>query len=84
LLRLVRLVDRQCVERNQVADGIGDADEERIEALLGEDLVKDVGEAPVRLDQRGIAGLAVAVEQPEVVRPDYHLVPSRFRLKCTV
>ena len=52
VLCLVGLVDRQRVERrDQVADGVGDAHQEGVEALLGEDLVEDVGEPPVRLDE---------------------------------
>ena len=76
MLAFVRLVDRQRVERYEVADGVGDADEQRVEALLREDLVEDVGEAPVGLDERRIAVFAVAVEQPEMVRPNYHRVST--------
>ena len=77
-LRLVGLVDRQRVERrNQVADGVGDAHQERVEALLGEDLVEDVREPPVRLDEGRIAPRRVVVEQPEMAGPDYHRSPNR-------
>src|SRR5512142_3379599 len=80
VLRLVCLIDRQRVERDQVGDGVGDADKKRVEALLGEDLVEDVSEAPVRLDEGRIAGWAV-LEQPKMVRPDYHRSPTRLRFK---
>ena len=84
LLGLVGLVDRQRVEWDQVADGVGDADEQRVEALLGKNLVEDVGEPPVRLDERRIAGPGVAGEQPEMVRPYYHRSPDRSQLRYTV
>ena len=50
-LRLVGLVDRERVVRDQVAERVGDPHEQRVEALLGEHLVEDVGEPPVRLDE---------------------------------
>jgi hypothetical protein len=50
--RLVRLVDRQRVVRNQVGERVGDAVEQRVEALLAEDVVEHVRQAPVRLDER--------------------------------
>jgi hypothetical protein len=48
----------QRVVRHQLGKGPGDAVEERVEALLGEDVVEDFGEALVRLDEslRGPAG----------------------------
>ena len=83
-LRLVGLVDRQRVERrNQVADGVGDAHQEGVEALLGEDLVEDVREPPVRLDEGRIAPRRVVVEQPEMAGPDYHRSPNRSQFRCT-
>src|SRR5581483_10039847 len=51
LIRLVRLVDRQRVVRDQVAERVGDPDEQRVEALLGQHLVEDVGEPAVRRDE---------------------------------
>ena len=50
-LRLVRLVDRERVVRDQVAERVCDTHEQRVEALLGEHLVEDVGEPLVRLDE---------------------------------
>ena len=35
--------------RDEVGERVGDAHEQRVEALLREHLVEDVGEAPVRL-----------------------------------
>ena len=49
---LVRLVDRQRVVRNQLGEGVGDPVQERVEALLGEDVVEDVRQPLVRLDAR--------------------------------
>ena len=83
-LRLVGLVDRQRVERDQVADRVGDANEERVEALLGENLVEDVGEAPVRLDEGRIACRSIGVEQPQMAGPDYHRSPDRSQFRYTV
>ena len=61
-LGLVRLVEGEVVVGDQLADRVGDALEQRVEALLGEHVVEDVGELPVRLDERrrrvrgGVAG----------------------------
>src|SRR6266550_3249310 len=83
-LRLVGLVDRQRVERrNQVAEGVGDADQEGVEAQLSEDLMEDVREPPVRLDEGRIAPRRVVVEQPEMAGPDYHRSPNRSQFRCT-
>jgi hypothetical protein len=49
---LVRLVDRQRVVRDQVGQRVGDAVEQRVEALLAEDVVEDVSQAPIGLDDR--------------------------------
>ena len=51
-LRLVGLVDRERVVRDQIGERVGDPLEQRVEALLGEDVVEDVREPPVRLDER--------------------------------
>ena len=53
LLPLVRLVDRERVVGNQVVERVGDPDEQRVEALLGEDLVEDVGQPPIGIDELG-------------------------------
>ena len=45
--------------RDQVADGVGDAHQKGVEALLREDLVEDVGEPPVRLDEGRVARRAL-------------------------
>lgn len=46
---LVDLEDRQRVVRDQLREGVGDPLQDRVEALLAEDVVKDVGEPAVRL-----------------------------------
>ena len=48
---LVDLVDVQGLVGHQVGEGLRNAVEERVEALLGQDQVEDLGQAPVRLDQ---------------------------------
>ncbi len=50
-LRLVRLEDRQRVVGDELREGVRDPLEQRVEALLGEDVVEDVGEQAVRDDQ---------------------------------
>jgi hypothetical protein len=50
--RLVSFVDRQRVVRYEIGERVRDPVEQRVEALLGEDVVEDVGEASVRLDER--------------------------------
>ena len=67
-LRLVRLVDRQRVVRDEVGERVGDAHEQRVEALLGEHLVEDVGEPPVRLDELGRLGRTVTLRQKPEMR----------------
>ena len=49
---LVGLVDVEILVRDEVAERVGDPVEERVEALLGQDLVEDGREAAVRLDER--------------------------------
>ena len=51
--RLVGLVDRERIVRDEVRQRIGDAVEERVQALLGQDLVEHVGQATIRLDEGG-------------------------------
>ncbi len=51
-LRLVRLVERDVVEGDQLAHRGRDPLEQVVERLLGEQLVEDVGELAVRLDER--------------------------------
>ena len=48
----VGLVDHELVVGHQRADGVGDALEECVEALLGEHLAEDVGQAAIGLDER--------------------------------
>jgi len=55
-LQLVRRVDRQCVVRDEIGERVGDPLEQPVEALLGEHVVKDVGQAPVRLGERLLTG----------------------------
>ncbi len=78
-LRLVRLVDRQRVVRNQLRQRVGDADEQRVEAQLCEHLVEHVGEPPIRLDElgrRGCSGLFLRQQPEDGRRPRYHAVLS--------
>jgi hypothetical protein len=49
---LVRLVDREGVEGDQIAQCVGDSLENGVQLLLREDDVEDVGKTPVRVDQR--------------------------------
>ena len=49
---LVGLVDVQVLVRDEIAERVGDAVEQRLRALLGEHLVEDGCEAPVGLDER--------------------------------
>ena len=57
---LVGLVEREVVVRDQLADRVRDALEQRVERLLGEHVVEDVGQPAVRLDERvGRRGVAV-------------------------
>ena len=49
---LVRLVDVQRLVGHQVGERAGDAVEQRVEALLREDVVEDLGQAAVGLDER--------------------------------
>ena len=50
--RLVGLVEREVVVRDQLADRVRDPLEQGVERLLGEHVVEDVGEPAVRLDER--------------------------------
>jgi hypothetical protein len=49
--RLIGLVDRQRVVWNELGQRVGDPVEERVQALLAEDVVEDVREAAVGLDE---------------------------------
>jgi hypothetical protein len=62
---LVRLVDVEVVVRDQLADGVGDPLQQCIQALLGEDVVEDVGEAPVGLDDAGLGGRRRLGHEPQ-------------------
>src|SRR6478752_916116 len=83
-IRLVGFVDRQRVVRDQVADVVGDPDEQRVEALLGEHFVENVGEPPVRLDESGIPRLGAGVEKPKMARTGYHRSPDRSELRHSI
>ncbi len=61
-LRLVGLVDRERVVRDEVGERVGDAHEQCVEALLGEHLVEDVREPAVRLDERRRRSMTVRHE----------------------
>ena len=49
---VVGLVDLERVVRHEIGERVGDAVEQRVEALLREDVVEDLRETPVRLDER--------------------------------
>ena len=55
-LRLVRLVDVQRLVGDDLVERVRDPDEQRVEALLGEQVVEDVGEAPVGVGGRRAPG----------------------------
>jgi len=84
-LRLVGLVDGEVVVRNEVGERVGDAHEERVEALLGEHLVEHVGEPPVRLDDRRLRRHTELLrQQPEVLLgAPYHAPPIDLRCTCS-
>ena len=66
--RLVGLVDGQRVVRNELGQCIRDPVQQCVEALLGEHIVEDVRQAPVRLDARGPLrriGEEFQLDQPE-------------------
>ena len=50
-LRLVCLVERDVVVRDELADGVGDPVQQLVEAALRQHLVEDVGELAVRIDR---------------------------------
>ena len=50
LLRLVGLVDVQCLVRDDLIERVRDPNEQRVEALLREEIVEDVREAAVGVD----------------------------------
>ena len=56
---VVGLVDLERVVRHEIGERVGDAVEQRVEALLREDVVEDLRETPIRLDEQ--VGLARAV-----------------------
>ncbi len=57
---LVGLVEREIVVGDQLADGVRDALEQRVERLLGEHVVEHVGQPAVRLDEgQGCPGIVV-------------------------
>ncbi len=49
-LHLVGLVDVDVLVRNELRERVRDAVEQRVETLLGEDVVEDLRQAPIRLD----------------------------------
>ena len=56
---LVRLVDGEVVVRNELAEGVGNPLEQCVERLLRENLVKHVGEAAIRVEEREcLSGIA--------------------------
>ena len=79
-LRLVGLVDRDRVVRDQVGERVRDPDEHGVEGLLGEELVEDVGEAAIRLDELGwtrlLHGDALLREETQVSFDDRRRMPQ--------
>ncbi len=63
-LRLVRLVDVQRLVRDDLVERVRDPDEQGVEALLGEQVVEDVGEAPVGVGGRRTGGRRFGRDQP--------------------
>jgi len=51
-LRVVGLVDRECVVRDELGERVRDPLEQVVEAVLREDVVEDVRELPVGLNER--------------------------------
>jgi hypothetical protein len=49
---------------NEICERISDAVEQRIEALLGKDVVEDVRQAAVRLDERSRTGCWIRSSGP--------------------
>ncbi len=67
--RVVGLVDLKRVVRNQIVERVRDAIEQRVEALLGEHVVEDLEQPPVRFDERiGPPYAAVLVRPGRVLR----------------
>ena len=64
---LVRLVERDVVVRDQLADRVGDPVQEVVERLLREHLVEDVRELAVRLDQGSRAARGAAIRSSSAV-----------------
>ena len=63
-LRLVGLVDVQRLVRDDLGERVGDPHEQRVEALLGEQVVEDVREPAVGVDRRVAAGRQGTRNQP--------------------
>ena len=63
--RLVGLVDVQCLVRHDLGERVGDPDEERVEALVGEQVVENVRELPVGVDEgSSVRRVACGSDQP--------------------
>ena len=76
--RVVGLVDLERVVRHEVVERVGDAVEERVEALLREHVVEDLRQTPVRLDERIRLARAVGV-RPGRVRGSVRAPLSPYR-----
>ncbi len=63
-LRLVRLIDVQRLVGDDLVERVSDPDEQRVEALLGEQVVEDVGEAPVGVGRRRASRHRSVCHQP--------------------
>ena len=86
-LRLVRLVDVQRLVRDDLVERVGDPHEQRVEALLREQVVEDVREPAVGVDGRVGAGREGTGDEPHArgvgerrgargfVHGDWQLVP---------
>ena len=68
--------------RDQVVERVGDAHEQRVEALLREDLVEDVGKPPIGIDELGrrMGQRGIVRHEPEMRGwPHNHLPKHRGR-----
>ncbi len=81
-LRLVGLVDRERVVRDEVGERVGDAHEQCVEALLGEHLVEDVREPAVRLDERRRRSVTVRHEPEGRFGARHHVRARGSDLVC--
>ena len=77
-LRLVRLVDVERLVGNDLVERVRDPDEQRVEALLREQVVEDVCEPAVGVGRRRRARPVVACNQPHARRAEIGDCACRF------